>query len=130
MVITGLYASLIAILYLILAYRVVRLRLKFKIGLLDDGNSTLRKAIRVHGNASEYMPLFLILFALAESNHTSPYILHFLGVFVFCHRIWHALGVSKSQGLSKGRFYGTLGTWIGIVTLVCINVYYFVVSVI
>lgn len=126
MIVTGFYASLLALLLLTLAYRVICLRRQFKIGLLDEGNVTLRKAIRIHGNAVEYIPLTLILMACAELNNVSVLMLHCLGIAIVVLRVWHAVGLSRSQGVTKGRFYGTLGTWIIILTLVCVNILMFI----
>ncbi len=122
MIITGLYAGLFAILLLCLTLNVVRLRREHKIGLLDEGNIALRKAIRMHGNATETIPILLILMGVAESNAASPLLLHIIGsVGLFC-RILHAFGISKSSGVSKGRLFGMLGTCLVILFLAIFNI--------
>ncbi len=67
--ITGTYASLLALLLVILSFRVIALRgmpaLKwFAFG--NDGEEGLARAIRAHGNLIEYAPIFLILMLVAE----------------------------------------------------------------
>lgn len=124
MVVTGIYASLLACLMLGLAYNVVRNRLKFRIGLLDGENETLKRAIRVHGNATEYLPLTLILFAIAETNGLMFWGLHILGITLVVARAWHAYGLYHSSTLSKGRYFGTLITWIVILLLAGYNLWH------
>lgn len=122
MIITALYAGLFAILLLFLTLNVVRLRREHKIGLLDEGNIVLRKAIRMHGNATETIPILLILMGLAESNAASPLLLHVVGSVGFFCRVWHALGIAKSSGVSKGRLFGMLGTLLVILFLAVFNI--------
>lgn len=117
MIITGFYATLLSFLIIILAGRVVRLRAKHRIGFLDGGNPDLTKAMRIHGNAIETVPMVLILMACAESSHLQPMLLHTTGVVLVFARVFHAYGLNRSSGRSKGRTYGTLLTWIVIIFL-------------
>ena len=66
--ITALYAGLLGILMLILAFRVVAVRRTTSIGLGDGGHALLLSRIRIHGNAAEYVPLALILMLILELN--------------------------------------------------------------
>ena len=120
--ITGLYAGLYTLLLLGLGLNVVRMRRRHKVGLLDNGNIALRKAIRIHGNAVENLPMVLILMGVAEANQFNLFILHGCGITVLLCRIWHALGINKSTDMSKGRFWGTLGTWLVMVLLALMNI--------
>lgn len=126
--ITGLYAGLYALLLLGLGVNVVRMRRHHRVGLLDDGNIALRKAIRIHGNAAENLPMLLILIGVAEANQFNPYILHGCGITVLLSRIWHALGINKSTEMSKGRYWGTLGTWLVMVILALMNIYAYLIT--
>jgi drug/metabolite transporter (DMT)-like permease len=63
--VTALYAGLLGLLVLILSYRVSRLRLTYRVGTGDGGHDDLGRAIRVQGNAMEYVPLGLVLLLLA-----------------------------------------------------------------
>jgi uncharacterized membrane protein YecN with MAPEG domain len=118
---TSLYASLLAILVIYLALNVVSFRRAKKVGLGDNGDSSGQKAIRAHANAVEYIPLLLILMAIYEINYGSNMMLHILGGVAVFARIIHALGLSKSAGVSFGRFYGTALTWIVILILAGMN---------
>ena len=53
--ITALYAGLLGLLILVLAFRVVAVRRATEIGLGDGGNALLLSRIRIHGNAAEYV---------------------------------------------------------------------------
>lgn len=123
MITTGIYASILACLTLVLAFNVVRARKKYRIGLLDEGNDHLRRAMRVHGNAIEYIPIVLILFAIAETNALPIFLLHITGILLVGCRLGHAWGLSHSAGISKGRYFGTLGTWIIIIALAGYNIF-------
>ncbi len=59
--ITILYAALLAILFVVLSIRTIRLRRSLKIGVGDAGNYKMLRAIRVHSNFSEYVPLAVLL---------------------------------------------------------------------
>lgn len=115
--ITALYAGLCAVLLLGLAARVIRLRWKLRVGLGDGGERPLHKAMRVHGNAAEYVPITLLLLLVAELDHSSPTLLHVCGAtFVFA-RVLHAIGLSRSSGASWPRMAGTTLTVLVIAAL-------------
>jgi uncharacterized membrane protein YecN with MAPEG domain len=111
MKITGLYAALAALLIVILAVRVVAYRRTAKIGLGDGDNPEMRKRIRAHGNAIEYLPLSLLLLLILELNQTLPILLHVFGILLIVGRLFHAWGVSHHSGLSPGRMIGVLITF-------------------
>lgn len=115
--ITALYAGLLALLLIALASRIPLLRRKHRIGIGSGGNADLSLAIRVHGNAIEYIPAGLILLLIAELNGMPPWFLHLAGGAFFLARIMHALGLSSSAGHSHGRFFGTALTWLVITVL-------------
>lgn len=105
--ITAIYASLLALLVLVLTARVAARRRATRIGIGDGGDHELLKRIRVHANALEYVPLALILLLLAELGQTRAVFLHAFGASLVVGRILHALGLSKTSGVSFGRMAGT-----------------------
>ena len=111
MKITGLYAALAALLIVFLAIRVVAYRRTAKIGMGDGDNPEMRKRIRAHGNAIEYLPLGLLLLLILELNQTVPLLLHIFGIILIVARIAHAWGVSHHTGLSPGRMVGVILTF-------------------
>jgi len=110
--ITMLYAGLCAILVVVLGLRVVLFRFRHKIGLGDGGNTALQRRVRVHANAVENLPLALLLLGGMELNGYAPGLIHGFGGTLFASRLAHAWGLSHSSGTSKGRFLGTLFTWL------------------
>ncbi len=125
--ITSLYASLLALIIIFLAYKVVSFRRTKKVGLGDNGDSGGMLAIRTHANAVEYIPIILILMGLYEVNGGSHLVLNIIGVSAVIARLLHAMGLSKTAGVSFGRFYGTLITWLVTLVLAGLNLYtYFI----
>jgi uncharacterized protein len=92
--ITAVYAALLALMYAGLALRVVRLRMQLQLPLGDAGNSRLRRAVRVHANFAEYVPLLLMLLLLLELNGAPRVGLHGFGLLLLLSRVLHAVGVS------------------------------------
>lgn len=129
LIITGLYSALFAFWIQYLAFRVIKRRRKFQVGLLDNNNPELRVAIRIHGNAIETIPIAMIVFACAESQHLSSIYLHLAGILLVLSRVIHMKGLLQSMGTSWGRFYGTIGTWLVISLLGIYNISHFFVMI-
>ncbi|MEZ5469440.1 MAG: MAPEG family protein [Lysobacterales bacterium] len=115
--ITSIYAGLCGLLLLVLAFRVVQVRRAAKIGIGVSDNRLLERRVRIHANASEYVPIALILLALAEAGGIGAVFIHAAGAALFIARLLHAWGMSTSAGHSVGRFYGVLVTWLVILGL-------------
>ncbi|RYZ87513.1 MAG: glutathione metabolism protein [Moraxellaceae bacterium] len=96
MLIVGFYAASLALLYLVLTFRTIFLRGKLRVALGDGKQEPLQRAIRVHANFNEYVPLGLILLFLVASSGSPILLLHGLGVALLLGRLLHALGVSRS----------------------------------
>jgi len=110
--ITMLYAGLCAILVVMLGLRVVQFRFRHKIGIGDGGNPDLMRRVRAHANAIENLPLALLLLGGMELNGYPSGLIHGFGATLFVSRAAHAWGLSHSSGTSRGRFLGTLFTWL------------------
>ncbi|MGU9978613.1 MAPEG family protein [Phreatobacter sp. HK31-P] len=110
MPITALYASLLALVFMVLSVRVIGLRRVVRIGLGDGGNTALLRRVRVHANFAEYVPLCLILIGLAESLRAPPILLHGLGGLLLAARLSHAYGVSRQPETFAWRVAGLAGT--------------------
>jgi len=106
MPITALYAALLAVLLLVLSFRVIFVRMSEKVNLGDGGKPALEQRIRAHGNFAEYTPLCLILIGLAESLHAPSLALHGLGAALLIGRILHGYGISRTPQFIPGRFIG------------------------
>ena len=109
--IAPLYAGLLGLLLVVLSLLVVRLRMRFRVGLGDGGQAALTRAIRVQGNFAEHVPLALLLVFAVEGLGTAPWIVHALGAALVVARLAHAQGLGHHDGESPGRFLGTVTTF-------------------
>ena len=109
---TAIYASVFALFYLGLAYNVIRHRWRARVVIGDGGDAGLIRAIRVHANAAEYVPLALLLIGMYELNGGNIMLVNGLAISLLIARVLHLLGLGRTSGRSKGRYYGTLITWI------------------
>lgn len=113
MMITPLYAGLLALWFLVLSLRVIGRRRSERIHLGDGGDAQMQRRIRAHGNFAEYVPLILLLMLLLEIAGTTPvWLLHTLGVALVVARLLHGYALSFSEHFFFGRFGGTLVTFI------------------
>ncbi len=126
--ITALYAAILGLLLIALAARCARLRNKTHIGIGYEGSDELGRAVRVHGNFIEYVPLALILMGLIELNGGPAALVHGLGAALVIGRLLHAWGLSGSAGVSFGRVAGSLATWLAIVAAALFAIYQFVAA--
>ena len=116
MIVTPIYAGLLALLFFVLSLRVVKLR-GHGASLGDGCNPVLLRRIRAHGNFAEYVPFILLMMGMLELSHFSSYLLHALGVTLVIARLLHAYALSFTEKFKFGRFWGTALTF-GLV-LVC-----------
>lgn len=108
---TLLVAGLHGLLLLALLWPIVRLRRGRRVGLGDGGDRELLRRIRVHANFVEYVPTVLLLLALLELGGLDRRLVATMGSLLLVARLLHAHGLSRSEGKSFGRFWGTLLTW-------------------
>lgn len=121
--ITALYASLCALFIVKLSLDVIAVRRQHKIRLGDGGNDQLQSTIRAQGNATEYIPITLILMFLLENMIVFNWMIHLAGVTLITGRIIHAIGIKK-QDLKK-RVLGMKITLYLIIALSILNIGYF-----
>ena len=96
---------------------VVRLRWTLRTGAGDGGHRVLTKAIRVHGNAVEMLPICLLLMFGYELGGGSATLLHGAGILLVTGRLAHAQGLGSTLGASAGRMAGTGTVFIVIIVL-------------
>ncbi len=129
LIITSLYASLLALIIIWLCYKVVVFRRIKRVDIGDGGDATGIRHIRAQQNAVEYIPIALILFAVYELNNGNHLLLHVIGITLVIGRLIHPLGFVSKKGISFGRFYGTLLTWLVILLLAGLNIGKFIGTV-
>ncbi|MGY0614673.1 MAPEG family protein [Vibrio sp. FJH11] len=120
--ITALYASVLAVLLVWLAIQVIKQRRVNKVAYADGGVEALQIVRTAQGNASEYIPITLILMALLEFNGAKPVWIHLTGVIFVIGRMIHARGILKQS--FKGRVKGMQLTFLIITALVVLNLIY------
>lgn len=116
--VAAIYAVVVALMMLALAFRVTGFRRSERIGLGDRGNRDLQVAVRSHANLVEYAPVFLLLLFIGELNGVTATWLHGAGSLFVLSRFAHAWGMAASGGgVHPGRMFGILGTWVAIVII-------------
>ncbi|HEV2676459.1 MAG TPA: MAPEG family protein [Aliidongia sp.] len=123
--ITPLYAALAAVILLVLMFRVIRLRRSLSVGLGTGGHSALERAVRGHGNFTEYTPLGLILVASAELSGAAGHWVHAIGILLIVGRVLHPWGLAQSSGASIGRVSGILLTAAALLLGTGVNLFQF-----
>jgi uncharacterized membrane protein YecN with MAPEG domain len=110
MIITPIYAGLLALWFFVLSYRVIRLR-GHGASLGDGGDPELLRRIRAHGNFSEYVPFILLMIGMLELGHFPALLLHILGLTLLIARLLHGYALSFRESFKFGRFWGTALTF-------------------
>ena len=110
MTVTPIYAGLISLLFVALSFRVIGFRRQVKVALGDGGSTTLTRRLRAHGNFAEYVPLAIVLMALAELQGQPALLLHLMGVGLLAGRLVHAFGVSREPEDIRLRVTGMVLT--------------------
>ena len=90
----GLYAALLGIWLIVLSLRVIALRgspafnwFSFR----NQGDISLKRAIRGHGNLTEYASIFLILLYFAEKSGFDVTAVHWYGSVFVLGRLMHGV---------------------------------------
>ncbi|MFG6247203.1 MAPEG family protein [Vibrio diabolicus] len=120
--ITALYASILAIQIIWLAVQVIKQRRLNQVAYADGGVEALQIARSAQSNATEYIPITLILMALLEFNSAYPTWIHLTGIIFVIGRIIHARGILKED--LKRRVRGMQVTFLVILSLVVLNMIY------
>jgi len=109
----GFYAALNALIMLVLSILVVRARVATQTEIGDGGKPTMAGPLRAHANNAEYVPMALLLmWGLATPLGSSIWLIHGVGAPLTLGRILHAIGLTRSTGVSTLRFLGMILTWI------------------
>ena len=116
--ITSLYAGLLAMLLFILSIRVIGLRGNPAFSFIAHGKGDqelLQRAIRAHGNFTEYVPMMLILLGFLELSEASELKLHLLGGAFLLGRVMHGICMGFMRSNMPLRVGGTALTLIPMV---------------
>ncbi|APZ07011.1 MULTISPECIES: MAPEG family protein [Kosakonia] len=120
--VSALYAVLGALLLVKFASDVIRLRMQYRVSFGDGGFSELQNAMRIHGNAVEYIPVALILLLFMEMNGAQNWMVHLCGIMLIVGRLMHYYGLHHR--LVYWRRYGMGATLCSLLLMVLANVWY------
>lgn len=121
--ITALYAAILALIIVALGINVTVHRVKLQVSLGDGNNPQMRRMIRLHGNAIEYLPLALILMALYELNGGTHWALHVIGIALLAGRVIQTAAMWGNDLPKPGRGIGQVLTWGSIAVLALLNLW-------
>ena len=121
--ITALYAGILALIVIALAINVTVHRVKLRVPLGDGGNPQMRRMIRLHGNAAEYIPLAIALMLIYELNGGAHLGLHIIGVALIAGRVFQTWGMWATDQTNIGRQIGQSLTWLSLIALAVLNLW-------
>ena len=110
--ITGIYAAILGIMFIVLRINVVITRAKSGISIMHGDNMMLAEKVRRFGNFIEVVPHALILLAIAESFEASGAFLHTIGGLLLISRILHVFGLDHENSKNPLRIASGLTTTI------------------
>ena len=104
----ALYVGLNLLLTFLLALNVVRHRVKG-----DSADQVmLEKAVRAHGNNTEYVPIILIGLSVMAVTGASAQTISILGGTLFVARHFHAYGIQQTKMPNMFAMVGNIVTWL------------------
>jgi uncharacterized membrane protein YecN with MAPEG domain len=119
--ITALYGAILGLIVIALAINVTMHRVKFRVPLGDGGNAQMRRMIRLHGNAAEYIPLAIALMLIYELSGGGHMALHVIGVALIAGRVLQTWGMWATDMTNIGRQIGQSLTWLSVAALAVLN---------
>lgn len=109
--VVAVYAALNGLLILALSYNVGRHRARTNsLTPCALGDDVLVRAIRAHGNATEYIPLAILMLLVLALQSASLSLLHTLGAGFTVGRFAQAFGMTRERHPNAVRFVGNLLT--------------------
>ncbi len=118
--VTPFYAAVIGLLFVVLSIRTLRLRRRFRVAIGPGEEPLLVRAMRVHANFAEYVPIALLLMLFVELVARNDTLVHALGVLLIAGRGLHAYGVSQVEENYRYRVSGMALTFTVIITAAAI----------
>lgn len=116
MFVTPIYASLLGLLFIKLSVDVIKTRRQARVTVGDGNNPQLQRAIAVHSNFAQYVPIALLLLTFCEMQQAPNLLIHALAVTLLISRLLHAYGVSKANENFKFRTVA-ITTTLGVIGL-------------
>jgi len=116
MLVSPIYAAILGFVFVALSVRTLLLRRRLKVAIGDGDQPILARAVRVHSNFAEYVPLSLILVYFLEIQSGTNLWIHVLCSALLIGRITHAFGVSRVEENYRYRVIGMALTFTVIIS--------------
>ncbi len=116
--VTPIYTLVVALIWLILWFRVRNRRAELKQSIGDGGDAELLLRIRQHGNCSEWAGFLLLLMIVAEGSGATGVFLHISGVLLIIGRIAHPFGLKTDVSGHPMRYVGNATNLVAAVVLI------------
>jgi uncharacterized membrane protein YecN with MAPEG domain len=120
--IVTIYVVVYTLIILWLSLKVINNRRKYRVLLGDGGVQELQIAMGTHANATEYLPIGLLLLAVLELNGAWGWLIHLFGVILIVGRGYHINGMFTQR--LKYRVRGMKITIYSLMALSVINSVY------
>jgi uncharacterized protein len=104
------YAALLALMFVALSVRTLKMRRSLGIPIGDVGNEAMLRAMRAHANFAEYVPFALFLIYLIEQTGANAGFVQALCLSLLIGRISHAIGISRVKERLAFRVLGMVLT--------------------
>ncbi|MBK8199966.1 MAG: MAPEG family protein [Acidobacteria bacterium] len=112
--ISAIYIAANIVLLWYLSFRVIGRRQSARVSLGTGGDSELEIRTRVHGNASEYIPVTMLALFVLASMGAPGWAIHAVGAVFTLGRVSHAIGLSRT--VLPLRAGGMVLTWLGMLS--------------
>ena len=116
MLVSPIYAAILGFVFVALSVHTILLRRRLKVAIGDGDQPILARAVRVHSNFAEYVPLSLILIYFLETQVGARLWIHVLCSALLIGRITHAFGVSQVEENYRYRVTGMALTFTVIIS--------------
>lgn len=117
MMVTALYAAACGLFLIYLSARVIMSRAKLHISVGHENDPAMERAMRVQANFTEFVPIALILLALAEMQGLPLWSVHVIGLGLVAARIIHFIGFRSKEAPGIFRTLGAASTFMVIIAL-------------
>lgn len=122
--ITAIIAALNALILMALALAIPFKRMKTRTNLGTGDHDEMQRAVRAHGNATEYVPIALVLILILELFAAPAILLWGLGIVLTLARLSHPYAMYKQSGPTPARAFGMMGSVAVIVVAALACLYY------
>lgn len=121
--VSAFYVVLSALWLIKLSIDITRLRNQYRVAFGDGGFYELQTAIRVHGNAVEYIPIAMLLLIMMEMNGAGTWLVHVCGLMLFIGRVIHYYAMHGRD--PSWRRFSISATYTTLLLMIFANLYYF-----